>query len=118
MSKAVARAGLGAFARITAPPTALAARKGIATERYMRSGVLPVPVHYYQPIFDPESIPDAVWSRRHDMPGVEFREQAQFALLEALAEFGDECRWPEHADSGYYAQNASFGSSTSRSPSA
>jgi predicted O-methyltransferase YrrM len=111
-AKPLARGGLELFARLTAPAVGAAARRGIGAEHYLRHGALPVPVHYYQPIFDAQSIPDAVWERRHDMPGLDFREAAQSEFLAELGSFGDECRWPEHADAGYYGQNSSFGYSS------
>jgi predicted O-methyltransferase YrrM len=103
---------LRAFSRVSAPAVALVARWGIGAEYYLRKGFLPVPVHYYQPIFDPNAIPDSVWERKHDLPGIEFNEERQLTLLREFGKCGEECRWPEHAVGGYYAQNDTFGYSS------
>jgi hypothetical protein len=105
---------LRAFAILTAPILKLMARAGIGSGDYLKRGVLPVPVHFYQPVFDPDSIPAAVWERRSQMPGVAFDPDAQLAFLDRLAEFAPECSWPEHATGrrGYHSQNSSFGFSS------
>lgn len=105
---------LGIFAVLTAPILSLMARAGIGSKHYLKRGVLPVPLHFYQPVFDPDSIPTAVWRRKTNMPGVDFDPEAQLSLLERLAEFSEECRWPEHATGRheYYSQNSSFGFSS------
>jgi predicted O-methyltransferase YrrM len=103
---------LRGFSRFTAPVMGLVARHGIGTEYHLRHGFLPVPVHYYQPIFDSQTVLDPVWSRRHDLPGIEFNTQAQLRFVDELGRYGTECRWPEWATDGYCAQNASFGYSS------
>lgn len=102
------------LARLTAPVLSVMARTGIGSADYLKHGVLPVPLHYYQPVFDPESIPAAVWERRSDLPGIDFDPDGQLALLERLAAFAGECDWPERASDseGYYWQNSSFGFSS------
>src|SRR5580693_3888811 len=102
------------FAVLTAPILSLMARAGIGSKHYLKRGVLPVPLHFYQPIFDPDKIPETVWHRKSEMPGVDFNPEGQLALLERLAEFSDECRWPEHRTNQheYYSQNSSFGFSS------
>jgi predicted O-methyltransferase YrrM len=110
--KAPAEALLRAFARAAAPAFAVVARRGIGTEHCLARGFLPVPLHYYQPVFDPATIPETVWTRKHDLPGIRYDPDGQLALLDELGRFGPECSWPEHATSGYYAQNGSFGYSS------
>lgn len=44
-------------------------------------GVLPVPFHYYHPTFDPERLPDSVWTRASRLPGIDLRVEAQLELL-------------------------------------
>jgi predicted O-methyltransferase YrrM len=110
--KRPASVALGAFSRVSAPAVGIVARRGSGTDHCLKSGFLPVPLHYYQPIFDPDAIPESVWERRHDLPGIDFNEQRQLALLQEFGKFGEECCWPEHATSGYYAQNGSFGYSS------
>lgn len=102
------------FATLTAPILSLMARGGVGSERYLKRGVLPVPLHFYQPIFDPDTIPGEVWRRKSDMPGVDFDPETQLAFTERLAEFGHECRWPESSTNPnrYHSQNSSFGFSS------
>jgi hypothetical protein len=110
--KRPAEALLRAFARVIAPALGVIARRGIGSEHFLRRGFLAVPLHYYQPIFDPETVPESVWTRRHDLPGIDFEQQGQLKFLEEIGSFGEECVWPERATTGYYAQNGSFGYSS------
>jgi predicted O-methyltransferase YrrM len=110
--KRLASRALEAFGLAVAPAVGFIARRGCGTQHFLRKGFLPVPVHYYQPVFDPNTVPDSVWQRRHDLPGIEFNEQSQLAVLREFGKFGEECRWPERATGGYYAQNGSFGYSS------
>ena len=110
--KRPARALLRTFSRLVAPALAVLARRGTGSEHFLRRGFLLVPLHYYQPIFDPSALPASVWTRKHDLPGIEFDTPRQLEFLARIGEFGDECVWPEHAASGYYAQNGSFGYSS------
>jgi predicted O-methyltransferase YrrM len=110
--KRLAAVGLRVFSYLTAPAVGLVARTGIGADQYLKRGALPVPLHYYQPVFDSAMVPSSVWERRHDMPGVGFREENQLGLLRELGRFGEECDWPEHPTPGeparYYWNNASF----------
>jgi predicted O-methyltransferase YrrM len=110
--KSLAKLLLRAFAFVTAPAVALVGRTGFGSEQYLRRGVLPVALHYYQPVFDPDSVPASVWERRHDMPGVDFRPDAQLELLTELGRFGAEATWPKSADPAhptrYHWDNGSF----------
>lgn len=58
-----------------------------------RAGVHVTPVHFYQPIPDTQRLPEAVWSRRSAMVGVDLREAAQLALAEEMA-----TRWKSEYD--------------------
>jgi predicted O-methyltransferase YrrM len=110
--KPIGKRVLRAFSRLTSPVVALVGRTGFGSEHYLRRGVLPVAVHYYQPVFDPDSLPASVWARRHDLPGIDFRTQEQLEFLRDLGRFGDECRWPEAPDPAdptrYHWDNGSF----------
>jgi predicted O-methyltransferase YrrM len=104
---------LGAVAWVVAPVVGLLARREVGRETFIRRGVLPVPLHYYQPVFDPTTIPDRVWDRRHDLPGLDFREQSQLELLHSLAEHGDETNWPaERQGDSYYTGSGAFGAAS------
>ncbi len=104
------------FALATARLMRLMAERGLAADVYLRRGVLPVPLHYYQPVFDAGSVPAAVWERKHELPGVDFDPDAQLEFLQSISRFSSECVWPEQARQGdrtrYYSQNASFGFSS------
>lgn len=117
MGRAVVKRGalfvLAPVAWVIAPVVALLARWGMAPETFIKRGVLPVALHYYQPVFDPATIPDRVWDRRHDLPGIDFREDAQLEMLRRLADHGDETDWPaERRGDGYYTGSGAFGASS------
>jgi predicted O-methyltransferase YrrM len=104
---------LSGVARVVAPVVGLLARFEAPTGAFIKHGVLPVPLHYYQPVFDPATIPEAVWTRRHDLPGIDFREDAQLELLRELGRHGDETDWPaERQGDSYYTGSGAFGASS------
>jgi predicted O-methyltransferase YrrM len=105
---------LSGVAWVLAPLVSLLARREVGREIFVKRGVLPVPLHYYQPVFDPATVPARVWERRHDLPGIDYREDAQLALLRELGEHGDETDWPDRApaDGGYHTGSGSFGASS------
>lgn len=98
-------------ARVIAPAGALIARTGIGSNACLDRGFLPIPIHYYQPIFDHREVPALVWEDEHDLPGLDFREEEQLALLAQLGEFGRECAWPQAGTpaDGFFWENATFG---------
>lgn len=55
-----------------------------------------MPVHFHSPLPDLADLERReVWDRRSDLVGIDFRPEAQVALLRRLAhEFGHECDWP------------------------
>lgn len=97
------------LSRLAAPVAAASARTGIGAAEWMRYGVLPVAAHYYQPIFNPDDLPDDLWNRAHELAGVDLRVESQRALLARLAPYGSEPAWPPGPDAvGYHWDNASF----------
>jgi predicted O-methyltransferase YrrM len=104
-------AALRLLAHVVAPIGALIARTGVGSDVCLDRGFLPVPVHFYQPVFDHREVPPSVWDRRHDLPGIDFRERDQLTLLAELGAFGHECSWPRirEVDGGYFWENAMFG---------
>lgn len=75
----------------------LMAETGAGTDACLEKGCLPMRVHFYSPVPD---IPDLearqIWDRRSDLAGIDFREDAQLALMKDLgARFGGECVWPD-----------------------
>ncbi len=74
-------------------------------------GVLPVPFHYYHPAFDPETLPESVWTRESSLPGVDLRVDAQLDLLRQFR-YCDELReFPLHGEpgNGFCYANRMFG---------
>jgi len=56
-----------------------------------RHGFHVTPVHFYQPIPDTQSLPETVWSRPTDLPGIDMNDSMQLHLLHhAFAKFSDE----------------------------
>jgi hypothetical protein len=62
------------------------------------SGVLPVPFHYYHPAFDPERLPESVWTRETAMPGIDLRVGAQLNLLRQFRYADELRRLPLHCE--------------------
>ncbi len=90
------------------------AHTGLRSEECLAAGCLPMKVHYYTPIPDLKDLASrGVWDQVSDLPGVDFRPQAQEELLLRLgAEYGPECDWPlqQVADDpqSFYTGNPSF----------
>jgi hypothetical protein len=89
------------------------ARSGAGTDACLKQGSLPLPVHYYSPVPDIEDLRQReVWSRRSDLPGIDFRPEAQVACLLELGEkYGRECDWPADSTgnpSDFFTENSSF----------
>jgi hypothetical protein len=107
-------AALCVLSRLLGPLFALVARTGEGTRECLRHGFLPVALHFYQPVFDPDAVAERTWGRRHPMPGVAFAPERQLEHLDRLAPFARECDWPARAGSapGYHYRNAAFGYSS------
>jgi hypothetical protein len=89
------------------------ARSGAGTDACLKRGSLPLPVHYYSPVPDLDDLKRRdVWSRRSELPGVDFRPKAQVAYLLKLGErYGRECAWsprPTKDPSEFYTENQGF----------
>jgi methyltransferase family protein len=89
------------------------AHTGVGSEDCLAEGCLPVLVHYYTPIPDLKDLESRrIWEQVSDLPGVDFRPQAQEELLQRLgAKYGDECDWgPDPTDDPqeFYTENNSF----------
>lgn len=89
------------------------ARSGVGTDASLKRGALPLPVHFYSPVPDLADLERRdVWSRRSELSGIDFRSEAQVALLLQLGEkYGLECDWPArpgHDSSEFYTENSSF----------
>ena len=89
------------------------AETGEGTEACLKEGVLPMMVHFYSPVPDIEELNERkIWNRRSSMAGIDFRPEAQLALLKRLgATYGDECYWPIDATADpkqFFTHNGSF----------
>ena len=58
-------------------------------ERWRPRGVQVLPEHYYTPVFDPEGLPESVWSRRFDT-GVRYDAEEQLSQWRRVHRFADE----------------------------
>jgi hypothetical protein len=76
------------------------------------AGVLPVPYHFYQPVYHPKSLPPGVWADEDPLVGVNLSVDEQLDLLRRLAPYAAEIRGvpdtPPPAP-GYYYDNLAFG---------
>jgi len=99
------------FVVLGAPFFAIAARTGIGVGVCRRFGFHPLPVHFYQPVPEYESLPPDYFSRRQTCAGFDVDEATVRTQLGLLARFGHECNWPMYtAEPGrYYAGNGNFG---------
>jgi predicted O-methyltransferase YrrM len=69
-------------------------------EDWERNGFNLTEAGFYSPIPPIHELPDDIWSRRSELPGIDVRGDAQVALLQELrAAYGDEWdAFPEHTD--------------------
>lgn len=113
-AKRARAAALQRLGRMLGPVFAAIAKTGEGSAECIRCGFLPVPLHFYQPVFDPAAIDETVWERRHPMPGVAFEPERQLRYLGRLARFAGECDWPARvaSEGAYYYENGAFGYSS------
>lgn len=80
---------------------------------YERQGILPIPLHYYQPYPGAKALEQSgFWERETELPGIDLRLPECLALLEDLgSRYGPECDWPDHGDDPrvYHCANGTFG---------
>jgi predicted O-methyltransferase YrrM len=116
--KTIVRALLGAtlplLASLLSPLFALVARTGYGVEICRRFGFHPIRLHYYQPIPRYESVPEATFTVRRDLPGVALDPDSTRATLTWLAAYGEEANWPRAPQPAgtYSAANDNFGFSS------
>jgi len=89
------------------------AQTGIGTDACLRSGCMPMTVHYYTPVPDVYELKDrGALDAESALPGVDFRPQAQLDLLARLGgTFGQECDWPQEPGPdpfGFHLNNGNF----------
>ena len=74
-------------------------------------GMLPIPFHYYHPVFDPEVLPKSVWTRQSSLPGIDLQVDRQLELISKFR-YEDELReFPLQGSprTGFYYLNHMFG---------
>jgi hypothetical protein len=109
LAHAILKRTLGAFA----PIVRRMAATGEGTDACLRLGCLPMSVHFYSPVPDVEDLRRrAVFEKRSELRGIEFRPEAQLELLAKLGEgYGAECDWPLDKTQDpfqFYQRNKSF----------
>lgn len=74
-------------------------------------GVLPVPFHYYHPVFDPDALPKSAWARESSLPGIDLHLDEQLALINQFRYHDELKQFPLRGDpsSGFYYLNRMFG---------
>lgn len=85
----------------------------IPFEVWERHGWHLTPNHFYSVIPDTRALPDELWQRESELPGIDMRDDAQLAFLAAAVErFGAELdglpRSQEDAAGGYFVDNGAF----------
>ncbi len=86
---------------------------GYGTNRCLKKGFLPVPVHYYSPVPDIQDLKKRkVWDKKNELKGINFDSKKQLKLLSVLGDkFGKECRWalnPAKSTEYFYVDNSVF----------
>jgi hypothetical protein len=83
-------------------------------QRWERRGFHVTPVHFYQPIPDTQSLPETLWNRPSDLPGLQMNDSTQLELLRKIfPKFRDEyAQFPTTSsenESAFYVNNRPFG---------
>lgn len=96
-----------------APLVKIMADTGYGTDRCLTKGCLPLPIHFYSPVPDLQDLrARGIWSRRSELPGLDFRGAEQLELLAELGrEFGVECKWPQNSiddPQAFFTNNSGF----------
>lgn len=90
----------------------LTAKTGLGSKSCLKSGFLPLPIHFYSPVPDIEDLKQReVWEMKSSLAGIDFNAVGQVALLEELGgRFAVECLWPLTSDrpTDFVLQNTTF----------
>jgi hypothetical protein len=83
-------------------------------KRWERCGFHVTPVHFYQPIPDTGGLPETLWERPSQLPGIAMNESTQLELLRKhFAKFRDEYERlptkPPAEENRFYVNNTLFG---------
>jgi hypothetical protein len=98
---------------ILAPVITYMAKTGVGTDRCLRWGALPMPVHFYSPIPDLRDLEERrIWDQQSALAGLDFHPEAQIQFLQRLGgQFGSECHWPSGPQVDpyqFYTENGTF----------
>jgi hypothetical protein len=90
----------------------LMAITGEGTDACLDNGVLPVLVHYYQPIPDIKELEKrSAWNRVSKLSGIEFIDEKFLSVLRNLSKWAEECKWsedPTNDPNDFYLNNRCF----------
>ncbi|KKQ18765.1 MAG: hypothetical protein US31_C0002G0110 [Berkelbacteria bacterium GW2011_GWA1_36_9] len=69
---------------------------GYGSDKCLKKGFLPLPVHFYSPIPDIEDLEKRkIWDKKSELKGIDFNQKKQLILLKILGrKYYQECRWP------------------------
>lgn len=89
---------IGAVSPVVLPIMKYMAKTGTGTDRCLKQGFLPVPVHFYQPIPDIQDLAvRRVWDKRSAFQGIRFEPAKYLERMQRLAQsYQQECQWPNH----------------------
>jgi predicted O-methyltransferase YrrM len=75
------------------------------------AGVVPVPLHFYHPAFDPDALPESVWTRESQLLGIDLQTKKQLQLLSQFRYADELQRFPLNGNpkDGFYYSNRMFG---------
>jgi predicted O-methyltransferase YrrM len=83
-------------------------------ERWEEHGWHLTPNHFYSPVPDTRRLPDTLWQKESELPGIDMRDEEQLAFLHEVVErFGDELNGlprnqADAAAGGYFVDNGAF----------
>ncbi|MGW8184829.1 MAG: class I SAM-dependent methyltransferase [Candidatus Moraniibacteriota bacterium] len=89
------------------------ADSGDNTDKCLKKGFLPVPVHFYQPIPDIEDLEKRkIWEKVSTLNGIKFEPNRYLEFIKLLGEkYSKECDWPNEPTSNpgdFYLNNNCF----------
>ncbi len=88
--------------------------RGFGSNVCLKSGYLPLPVHFYSPIPNIDDLEKRkVWSKKSPLLGIDFNIKNQLILLKKLGKnWGQECNWPLNSTNNpadFFIDNGCFG---------
>lgn len=86
---------------------------GYGSNKCLKKGFLPLPVHFYSPIPDIKDLNKRkIWDKRNKLTGISFNAKEQLKLIATLGrKFGQECFWPLNPTKNpadFYIDNTGF----------